>query len=119
MRSGFAAATVRMFSDLELLKDETGSQRQLAAPAGLPAVFTTSQIGKVETAGTSSDTSSAYVYAPAQFWIVNRLDAEILLDRSRLFHQDQSELRAKLRADFMAPNPQACVRIKGIRPAGS
>lgn len=46
-------------------------------------------------AGTSTDTSSAYVYAPAQFVVVDRMDAEILLDRSRLFHKDMSEIDRK------------------------
>ena len=67
----------------------------------------------------AADTASAYVYAPGQFWVVNRQDAEILIDRSRLFHRDMSEMRAKLRVDFMSPNPVAVVRIRGIRPLGS
>ena len=113
------ATNPRTVTDLELLKEESGSQKQLTPPANLPPMFTTTQISKTETAGTSSDTTSAYVYAPAQFWLIDRQDAEILIDRSRLFHRDMSEMRAKLRVDFLAPNPVACVRIKGIRPFGS
>jgi HK97 family phage major capsid protein len=113
------ASNPRTLTDLELLKKETGSNEQLPAPANLPPFFTSSQLSKAETIGANNDSASAYVYAPGQFWVVNRLDAEILIDRSRLFHRDMSEMRAKLRCDFMAPNPVACVRIRGIRPLGS
>jgi uncharacterized protein len=113
------ATNPRTVTDLRLLKDETGSQRQLTPPADLPPFFTTTQISKAETIGTSSDSTSAYVYAPGQFWVIDRLSGEILIDRSRLFHVDKSEMRAKLRADFLAPNPVACVRVRGIRPLGS
>jgi hypothetical protein len=36
------------------------------------------------------------------------------LDRSRLFNTDQSELRGKLRADLIVPNPDAVYTITGI-----
>jgi HK97 family phage major capsid protein len=79
-------------------------------------VFTTSQLSTTETQGTSSDASSIYVYAPGEIVFVQRQDATIELDRSRLFNLDMSEMRAKLRADLIVPNPEAIVRIRGIRP---
>ena len=42
--------------------------------------------------------------------------AEVELDRSRLFNIDASELRGKLRADLIVPNPTAVVPIIGVRP---
>jgi hypothetical protein len=49
--------------------------------------------------------------------IADRPAQRAALDRSRLFDRDMSELRAKLRADLIVPNPVAVVRIVGIRPA--
>jgi hypothetical protein len=56
------------------------------------------------------------VFSPSEVVFVRRQDATIELDRSRLFNQDMSELRAKLRADLIVPNPTAVVRIVGVRP---
>src|SRR4051794_2249914 len=113
----YAIAThPNVLTGLELLKRETGSQEQLAAPVGLPPLYVSSQLATNETAGTSNDTMSAYVYAPSQVVVVDRQQAEVLLDRSRLFHQDQSEIRAKLRVDLLLPNPAAVVRVRGIKP---
>ena len=47
--------------------------------------------------------------------VVRRQDVEVELDRSRLFNTDQSEMRGKLRADLIVPNPAAVARIIGIR----
>lgn len=109
----------RTLTDLELLRrDTTDSNEQLGMPASMQAGmwFTSSQLSVAETKGTNTDTSSMYVYAPAEIVLVQRTDAEIELDRSRLFDRDMSEMRAKLRADLVCPNPQAIVRITGIRP---
>jgi HK97 family phage major capsid protein len=107
----------RTVTDLALLKDETGSARQLARPADVPEIVASSQLSVTETKGTASNASSAYVFAPAQLVLVRRQDAAIELDRSRLFNQDMSELRGKLRADLLVPNPSAVVRIEGAIPA--
>lgn len=112
-----AVLASRDLTALELLREATGSNLQLAAPAGLPAVFTTTQLPVNEAKGTANNASSAYVFAPAELVLVRRLDAEILLDRSRLFDHDMSEIRGKLRADLILPNPQAVVQINGITPA--
>ena len=106
----------RTVTSLELLKTETGSAEQLSRPAALPTFYATSQLPTTETKGTSTDTSSAYVFAPGEVVLVRRQDATIELDRSRLFDRDMSELRSKLRADLIAPNSSAIVRIVGIRP---
>jgi len=45
------AARPRTLTDLELLKEESGSNKQLEAPAGLPPLYTTSQLSVTETQG--------------------------------------------------------------------
>jgi HK97 family phage major capsid protein len=111
------AAHPSVITELELLKEDPGSNVQLGRPADLPAFYASSQFTTTETKGTATDARSAYVYAPDQVVLVRRKDAEVELDRSRLFHQDASEMRAKLRADLIVPNPVAVVRIEGIVPA--
>ncbi len=121
----------RTWTELGLLKEApTGSNVPLLATGegveeepgprilGTP-VFASSQLSVTETKGTAANASSAYVYStnpdagPA---LVTRQDAEVELDRSRLFDRDASELRGKLRADFILANPSALVRIDGIIP---
>lgn len=79
-------------------------------------VYVSAQLTLTETQGTSTDCNSIYVYSASEVVLVRRQDAQIELDRSRLFNQDASELRGKLRADLVVPNPQAVVRIVGVRP---
>ncbi len=110
-----AAMNPRTATALALLKDADG--RQLAPPAGMPQMLVTTQLSVAETKGTAIAASSVYVFAPAQLVLVRRQDAAIELDRSRLFNIDASELRGKLRADLLAPNPSAVVRIDGVIPA--
>jgi HK97 family phage major capsid protein len=83
---------------------------------GVP-VLVSGQLSVSETQGTATTASSIYVYDASQLVLVRRQDASIELDRSRLFHQDGSELRATLRADLLAPNPTAIVRIAGVTAA--
>jgi len=111
------AAHPSVVTDLELLKDADGSNAQLGSPAGLPPFYTSTQLSTTETQGTATNASSAYLYAPNELVLVRRQDAVVELDRSRLFNIDASELRAKLRADLIVPNPVAVVRITGIVPA--
>jgi HK97 family phage major capsid protein len=110
-------ANPRTLLALELLRRETGSNEQLGAPAGLPSFFTTPQLSVTEAKGTASNASSAFVFAPREVVVVRRQDSQIEMDRSRLFDRDMSEIRAKLRADVIIPNPQAVVRVDGIIPA--
>ena len=42
---------------------------------------------------------------------VRRQDSTVEVDRSRLFNRDQSEIRGKLRANLIAPNPTAIVKL--------
>src|SRR5262249_4227561 len=70
---------------------------------GVP-VYLSSQLSITEGAGAES---SAYVYDGSQVVAVFRMDTTIVLDRSRLFDKDQSELRAIMRADVVVPNPLA------------
>ena len=105
-------------TELELLKEESESNKQLARPDGLPPFFTSSQLATDEEQGEAEDARSIYVYAPAQVPVVRRSEAQIELDRSRLFHEDASEMRGKLRADVLAPNPQSICRVVGVIPPG-
>ncbi|MGI8513505.1 MAG: hypothetical protein ACR2NH_12855, partial [Solirubrobacteraceae bacterium] len=69
-----------------------------------------------ETQGTSTNSSSIYVYNAGEVVYVRRHEVELELDRSRLFNSDQSELRAKLRGDLIVPNPSAVARVVGVTP---
>ncbi len=110
----------RTWSVLRKLKDSTGRPllgdgAASTAPSvfGVP-VYVSSQLSIAEAQGTATTASSVYVYDPTQVVVVSRNDATIELDRSRLFNQDMSELRGTLRADLLAPNPTAIVRIAGV-----
>lgn len=105
-----------VLTEFDLLKEATGSNAQLARPEGVPPIFTTSQLSTNETSGTATNARSIYVYAPGQLVLVRRQDATVELDRSRLFDRDASEMRGKLRADLLVPNPVAVVRITGVIP---
>jgi len=111
----------RTWSGLIKLKEGTANNnkpllQQQAGSAGAPVsnsiygvpVYLSSQLSITEGAGAES---SAYVYDAAQLVAVFRQDTQVVLDRSRLFNSDQSELRAILRADVSVPNPKAVVRI--------
>jgi HK97 family phage major capsid protein len=100
-----------------VLQDSAGSVSQGVQRSiyGVP-VYLSSQLSLTETRGTSTDTSSAYVFAPDQVVVVRRSDVSVELDRSRLFNSDESEIRAICRLDLIVPNPAAVVRIVGFRP---
>jgi HK97 family phage major capsid protein len=109
----------------ELLKDAnhryllSPSQDPTEAPSrslfGLP-VFVSSQLGKTETRGTSSDCSSIYVIDASQVVLVRRTDVALEVDRSQYFSSDQTQIRAKVRAGFVLPHPAAVARVVGVRP---
>lgn len=80
---------------------------------GVP-VLATSQLSTSETTGTSSTTNSAYLLDTRNVVWVSRQAPQIVLDRSRLFNSDQSELRVTMRGDLIAPIPNAIVRIAGF-----
>jgi HK97 family phage major capsid protein len=117
----------RTWATLRKIKEATGSVRPvLADGAGSPTegirpsiygvpVFISGQLSITETQGTSTDCSTSYVYTASECVLVRRQDVEVELDRSRLFNTDQSEMRGKLRADLIVPNPAAVARIIGIR----
>ena len=47
---------------------------------------------------------TVYMYSPSDCYVVNRTSGfDIEIDRSRLFHTDQSEMRLKARLDFFYP----------------
>lgn len=118
--AGAIVMAPRTWNVLRKLKDTTG--RPLlgdGAASTAPNVFgvpvlTSSALSITEVQGTATTASSIYVYDPTQVVVVNRNDATIELDRSRLFNQDMSELRGTLRADLLAPNPTAICRIAGV-----
>jgi len=86
-----------VFTALALMKNK--NEDQLAAPKEMPKVFTSTQLTRT------------FVYAPSQVVITPRQDATIEVDRSRLFHRDESEMRGKLRADILLPNPEAIILL--------
>jgi HK97 family phage major capsid protein/HK97 family phage prohead protease len=110
-------AAIRKFKDTTNapLLTQFPSTDATRAVFGVP-VYVTSQLSVSETQGTATNASSIYVYAPQEVVFVRRLDAVVEVDRSRLFDSDQSEMRAKLRADLIAPNPEAIVRVLGVKP---
>jgi len=109
----------RTFGTLSTIKQGTANNNMpllLTTPGGAVArsiygvpVYLSSQLAINEGVGTNE--SSAYVFDASQVIVVFRQDTSIVLDRSRLFNTDQSELRAILRADLIVPNPLAVVRI--------
>jgi HK97 family phage major capsid protein len=82
---------------------------------GVPVVATP-QLSTNETQGSSSVTNSAYLYDVDSLVFVQRTPFEFEVDRSRLFNSDQSEIRAKLRADLISPTPTGVVRVTGLLP---
>ena len=86
-------------SAFDALQDTTGQSVQ--PPPNTPPFYNSTQIN----AGT------AYLYSPSQFAIVRRQDSSVEVDRSRLFNSDQSEIRGKIRANLIAPNPTAIVKV--------
>jgi HK97 family phage major capsid protein len=102
---------------LPALVDQTGSAGGVPSRSiyGVP-VYLTSQLSITETRGTSTDTSSVYVYQADQVVVVRRAETSVVRDSSRLFNSDQSEIRAIARLDLVLPNPTAVVRSVGFRP---
>jgi HK97 family phage major capsid protein len=74
----------------------------------------TSQLTVTETQGTSNATNSIYIFDTLNTIFVPRTSLQIVLDRSRLFNSDQSELRGTMRCDLMVPQPSAVVRVTGF-----
>lgn len=122
-QAGAIVMPARTWSQVRKLKEGGTGQYLLssAGPAGAPAlslfgvpVYVSGQLSTTEMQGVATTASSVYVYDPSQVVLVRRQDASIELDRSRLFNQDASEMRGTLRADLLAPNPTAIVRITGV-----
>lgn len=76
--------------------------------------YWTPQLSTNETMGTSTTTNSIYLFDTQNVIYVPRTSLQIVLDRSRLFNSDQSELRATMRADLIVPSPNAVVRVTGF-----
>lgn len=107
------AQTIKDANGRYLIEQEAseGAQRSLF---GVP-VYVTNQVSVTESRGTNSDTSSIWVIDASQVVMVRRQDFTLEIDRSRLFDRDESEVRVKLRADLILPNPQAVARVVGVR----
>ena len=92
-------------SNKSLLQNSSGSASQGVTPAlfGVPVYFS-SQL----------PTTHAFIYDGSQVVAVFRQDTSIVLDHSRLFNSDQSELRATMRADVVVPNPLAVYMLTGV-----
>ena len=91
-------------SNKPALLDAAGSVAQGVQRSiyGVP-VFVSSQL---ET-GSPLTPVAVYLYDAPQIVLVRRQEIRVEVDRSRLFHKDQSEIRAILRADLVVPNPKA------------
>jgi len=76
--------------------------------------FWTSQLSTNETTGTSNATNSIYIFDTSQVVFVPRTSLQVVLDRSRLFNSDQSELRGIQRCDLIVPQPSAVVHVTGF-----
>ena len=73
------------------------------------------QLSTNETQGTSGAVcNSGYLVDTQKVVYVQRQDPQIVLDSSRLFNTDQSELRATLRGDLLVPSPSGVVRVTGF-----
>jgi HK97 family phage major capsid protein len=81
----------------------SGGQGITRAIYGVP-VFVSSQLASD---GSPSSAETIYIFDAAQLVLVRRAEIRVEVDRSRLFHKDQSEVRAILRADLVVPNPLA------------
>ncbi len=122
-RPGAIVLAPRTWGQIRKLKDTQNRPLVNSGTTDTPAsiygvkVYVSSQLSVTETQGSAANQcSSIYVYDPSQVVLVRRQDAEIEVDRSRLFNSDQSEIRGKLRCDVVLPNPTACVRVAGLKP---
>lgn len=113
----------RTWATIRKLKDTQGRPLINSGVGDTPArlydvpVYVSAQLSVTETQGTATNQcSSVYAFDPAQVVLVRRSEVEVEVDRSRLFNSDQSEVRAKLRADLIVPNPTAVCRVVGIKP---
>jgi HK97 family phage major capsid protein len=87
-----------------VMQDSAGSTAQGVQRSiyGVP-VYASSQLHS----GSPLAPDKVYVYDAPQIVLVRRQEIRVEIDRSRLFHKDQSEIRAILRADLVVPNPKA------------
>jgi HK97 family phage major capsid protein len=77
----------------------------------------TTQLSTNEVQGTSGSVcNSAYIFSAPEVIFVRRQDPQLVVDRSRLFNSDQSEVRVTQRLDLIVPNPTAIVRLTGLLP---
>jgi HK97 family phage major capsid protein len=116
----------QVWMNAETLKD--ANNRYLLSPAmdptqsparslfGVP-VYVTSQLSANETRGTSSNTSSIYVFDSSEVVLVRRSDVSMEVDRAQYFSSDQSQIRIKTRVGFVVPFPQAVARVVGVIPS--
>ena len=93
------AAPPAVFTALSKKPNGTLTEQE-PAPREMPATFSSTQLS-----------TNSFVYSPSECYVVRRQDVAVELDRSRLFNSDQSELRGKLRASFVVPNPKAIVKL--------
>ena len=110
----------RNLATLRKIKATTGQyvlQTALAAMGMSPdQFFWSDQLTTTETVGTSSLTNSIYMFDIQNVIFVPRTYPQIILDRSRLFNSDQSELRCTQRFDLICPQPSAIVHATGFLP---
>jgi HK97 family phage major capsid protein len=98
---------------LDLLKEESGSNKYVGRPEGIPPVFLT---GWLPVTGTTPNfVTTAVVYAPRQQMIVLRRQVTVEIDRSQEFSSDAILARGRYRLGFGVPHPQSIVKLTGIQ----
>ena len=95
---------------MSLWKEETGSNKPLMRPEGVPPTYLTSQIGRNNTAGTST----VLIFPPSLVPVVRRRDVTVEVDRSQEFSADAVLVRGKLRASLFLPHPEVVVKIINV-----
>lgn len=118
----------RTWKTLLKIKTATGSNKALlqsdtpgvggspvGAIYGVPTRLS-SRLSVTETRGSSSDTSSAYVFDVDQVVFAPRSEVRLEADRSFKFDYDQTAFRLVQRADFGVLNAAGVARIVGFRP---
>jgi HK97 family phage major capsid protein len=92
---------------LSLLKQAMTGET-LARPEGVPAMTTTTQVGRAD------DLASAVVYAARQVVVIRRMEVRVEVDRSAEWDRDAVSIRSKVRARLFLPYPEAVVRIDNL-----
>lgn len=99
---------------LDLLKEDTGSNKYVGRPDGIPPVYSTGWLPVTPGVAPAPDKTSAIVYAPGQQMIVVRRQVTVEIDRSAEFTSDAILARGRYRLGLGVPHPKSLVKLTGI-----